>query len=64
MWRKAVCARSKDDPNWFMLALGNRGNNSVLLGFVDSVIGRNGRRKELVNQYYKILIGDGHDTYF
>lgn len=47
-----------------MPALGNRRNNSVLLGFVESVIGGNGQVSKVVNQHVKILIGDGQDIYF
>lgn len=37
MWRKVVCARSKSNQNNLLLELENRGNQSVLLGFMNSL---------------------------
>lgn len=64
LWRKVVCAKSNGGPDRLMLALGNHNNNSVLLGFVESSIGRNGHVRDVVNKQFKILIGDGQDIDF
>lgn len=32
----------------------------MLLGFVNSTLGRKGRARDVVNQQFKILIRDGH----
>lgn len=58
-----MCARSKGNLNSLIPALGS-GNKSVSLGFVDVGLGRNGRMKELINQQFRILIGDAQNTNF
>lgn len=42
IWRKVACALTKGDPNSLMLTFGNSENKSMLLGFLDAAIGRNG----------------------
>lgn len=42
-----------------MSALDNSDNKSVLLRFVNVVIGRIGRVREAINQHLKILVRDG-----
>lgn len=42
-----------------MSSLGNSGNKLMLLGFVNVALGRNSRAREVINQEFKILIGDG-----
>lgn len=57
--RKVVFAHNKDDLNSLLLVLGKSGNKSVLIGFVDRAIGRNGRAREAINNHFRVLIGDG-----
>lgn len=52
------------NPNCLMLVTKNSGNNSVLLRFVELVIGRSGWIRELIDQQFRVLIGDGHDPDF
>lgn len=59
-----VCASSKGEPNRLIPILGNIENNSVLVSFVDVAIGRNDRKREVVNRHFRILIEDGSDTNF
>ena len=59
LWRKVVCAWSNDDQNSCMPALWKRGFSSILLGFVESVLGRIDRANKVNNQQFKIVIGDG-----
>lgn len=42
-----------------MSSSGNRGNRSVLLGYVESAIGITGRAREVIEQQFQTLIGDG-----
>lgn len=44
--------------------LWNRCLVSILLGFVELAIGKNGRTSEVISHQFKILIGDGRDTNF
>lgn len=44
-----VCTCNNDNLNSLMPSLGNRSNNSVLLGFVEAVKGRNGRVREVID---------------
>lgn len=44
--------------------LGNGGNNSVPLGFINETIWINSRAKKVINWEFRILIGDGHNTDF
>lgn len=64
LWRKVVCAHSKSDLNRLMLALENSGNKSVLLEFVDGALRRTGHVREVINQHFRILNGDGQNTNF
>lgn len=59
-----VCAQSKGDSNRLLSSLGNRGNISVLLGYVDVAIGNTSKAREVVNQQFKILVGDCQDMNF
>lgn len=53
-----LLARSWGNLNSLILSLGNQGNKSVLLGYVDSVIGNTSRAREVVEQQFQ-TIGDG-----
>lgn len=59
---KAVCARSKGNLNNLVLVMGNMGNKSVLLEFVNSALGNDDRVREVIKQGFRILIMDGQDT--
>lgn len=63
-WGKVVCTKSKRDSDSLLSTLRNMGNNSVLLSFVDSTLGRNDRDREVVNNEFRIIIGEGQDTDF
>lgn len=54
-----VYARSKGNPENLMFDLGSKSNNLVRSKFVEVVIGKNGRAREVINQHFRILIGDG-----
>lgn len=56
--KNVVCAYSKGDRNSLMLSIGNRDNNSVLLGFVNVALERNSRAREVIIHEFKILIRD------
>lgn len=45
-----------------MVVFANDDNKSVLLRFVESVVGRLGRAWEAINQHFNILVGDRHDA--
>lgn len=62
--KEFVCARSRKNENSLLTTLGNEASNSVLIGFVESTIGRSGRAREVVDHHFKILIGDERDTNF
>lgn len=55
---KVVCACSRSNPNVLMPILGNGSSNSVLLRFVDAVIGKDDCERE-INNHFRILIRDG-----
>lgn len=59
-----LCAKSKGDSNSLMPVLGNKSNRSMLLRVIDVVIGRSGLTREVIQQQFRILIGDGNDTDF
>lgn len=44
--------------------MGNSNNKSILLGFIDAVLGKINKVKEVINQYFKVLIGDCQNTNF
>lgn len=44
-----MCARSHGNPNILLLALGDNNNKSVLLRFVNSIIGRDSRTLDMIN---------------
>lgn len=46
------CDHNKGDPNSLFPVLGNRDNKYVLSGFIDWVLGRNGRAREVTNQHW------------
>lgn len=50
LWWKVFYAWGKSEVNRLLPALANKGNNLVLLCFVDSALGKNGRAREVVNQ--------------
>lgn len=50
LWRKVAFARSGGNLNSLMPSLGYKGNKFVLLNFVDSVIGRTRRAREVIDQ--------------
>lgn len=52
-------ARSRSDPKSLFPSLGSRGNNSVLMGFVNTTISRNSRARKMINQEFRVLIRDG-----
>lgn len=64
LWRKVVCAKSKCNPGTLLPVLGNKGNNSILLGFIDSALGQSERVRELIKYEFRIMIGDWQDTDF
>lgn len=47
-----------------MPALGNKGNNLVLLGYVEATICSEGFAREMINHHFRILMGDGQNTNF
>lgn len=49
LWRKVICDRSGDNSNSLMPVLGNKGNKSILLRFVEVMIGRNEQASEVIN---------------
>lgn len=59
MWQKLVFACSHGNPHSLLPSLGNRSNDLVVLGFVESTIGWTGPARDMVNQHFKTLIGDG-----
>lgn len=64
LWRNVVCAYSKGDSNSLMLYIGNRENNSMLLGFVNAALGSNSDAREVISQEVRILIGNGWHSGF
>lgn len=64
LWTKVVCARSKGNPSSLMLVMKNIGNNLVLWKFVELVIERLRWAREVIDQQFRILIGDEHDMNF
>lgn len=59
LWSKVVVAHSNGSLSSLIPSLANRGNKSALLGFVDSVIGRTGRTRKVVDLQFRNFIGDG-----
>lgn len=57
--RKVVLTRSRANSNSLMPSLGNRGNNSVLLGYVESTNGKTGQARDVIKHQFRTFIEDG-----
>lgn len=64
LWHKVVFSQSNGKLNSLLPSLGNKGNKSVLLGFVNEAIGISGRARDIFDKNFKSLIRDGCDTNF
>lgn len=59
-----VLAWSQGNLNSLMQSLGNRGNKSVLLDYMESAIGNTRQEREAIKKQLRMFISDGHDTDF
>lgn len=64
LWWKVVCERISGNYYNLLPVLENSGNNSVYSRFINSVVGSSRWARDVINQHFKILVGDGRDTDF